>query len=368
MSQDTQNRSGLNQTAILLSGVAFGLALAGFGYGIADRLGPARQDNTAAASAVPVATAQNMTVAQPPLPVQMPAAPSPDPVAELTSDDIDIFYTDQADVMAFAFIRPSGQWMRFDATGNPTDIDAGQVPADIRVQAETRARAGTPTSQLVGDPAQQAAQAEASLPALTNPGSDLAINQLLADPEIASGIVSALDQLGSIHVPGASSNTTVYVFYDPRCPYCHGLFRALDGKVDMVWLPTIYLGDTPAGQQQSAAILGNVTETADAQGRRTVALEDDAGRLDRLRRAMNGESLPPGTLSEAGRYMLDENLAVLTQLYGRQPEFVAVPTSIQLKPDGSAVAYRGYHETITAQILDLDAASGSASNGEGAGQ
>lgn len=354
------DQSGSNEILAQLSRMETAMAeterrLVAVEAGPADTLSaaPAAQPATAPLAAIPAAP----TVA--PAPAAAPAATGDAALATLTGDDIDIFAA--PDGSTLAFIRPTKQWMKFDAQGVPTEIDAASVPAETRTAALARAAANTPTVQPVGDIDAGIAAAEQASADLADPTPDLAINQLLAQPDIAGKIVDALDRLGSIDVPGAGSKTRIFVFFDPRCPYCHRAFTALDGKVTMTWIPALALGDDADGQSRAAAILGTVTESTDASGKRSVALADDDDRLTRLRDAMNGKApAASATLTEAGRFLLDENMTVMNQLYGRQTHLLGVPTIIQTNPDGSAIAYRGYDEATVNEIIERDQKAASA--------
>lgn len=352
---------------VTISSLALGVSALALGFSflaVTDyRITARGKDQAVAASLPPQIPAAPPAPAVPTLTDQSSPVPPTSPasleLANLTSADIDIFQG-SGEVGAYAFIRPTKQWMIFAADGTPKEVSIESVPDTVRALAEQRAASAVPTEQPVADPGPQAERAQAALPAIANPDPDLAINALLAKPDIASGIISALDRLGTISVPPESDGTKatrLFVFFDPRCPYCHRTFTALDGKVEMVWIPTLALGDDPAGASLAAAILGPVSEGAGVDDKANRNLPDDPARLDRLRTAMRGETLVPGTLTDSGRFILEENQTVLKQLYGRQSNLLAVPTMIQTKPDGSAVAYRGYDESIVTEILDLERAT-----------
>lgn len=63
-------------------------------------------------------------------------------------------------------------------------------------------------------------------------------------------VIGLLDSLkGFKEDPSVKPEDTVYVIYDPRCPYCHGLFDRIHKEVDLKqkkitvkWLPTVALG------------------------------------------------------------------------------------------------------------------------------
>ena len=48
---------------------------------------------------------------------------------------------------------------------------------------------------------------------------------------------------------------TVYIFFDPRCPYCHAAFKALQSKVAARWIPVVVLGNPEDGRALARGIL-----------------------------------------------------------------------------------------------------------------
>ena len=63
-------------------------------------------------------------------------------------------------------------------------------------------------------------------------------------------VIGLLDSLkGFKEDPSVKPEDTVYVIYDPRCPYCHGLFDKIHNEIDLKqkkitvkWLPSVALG------------------------------------------------------------------------------------------------------------------------------
>ncbi len=58
----------------------------------------------------------------------------------------------------------------------------------------------------------------------------------------------------------APPTRTLYVFFDPRCPYCKQFYEATRSRPDIkgkaiVWLPTTILANKPAGAMQVAEIM-----------------------------------------------------------------------------------------------------------------
>lgn len=63
-------------------------------------------------------------------------------------------------------------------------------------------------------------------------------------------VIGLLDNLkGFKEDPSVKPEDTVYIIYDPRCPYCHGLFEKIHNEIDLKqkkitvkWLPSVALG------------------------------------------------------------------------------------------------------------------------------
>lgn len=104
-------------------------------------------------------------------------------------------------------------------------------------------------------------------------------------------VFTILDKLGGYKEdPSVSIENTIYVMYDPRCPYCHKLFevtRKLDQKgknVTIKWLPTVALGggDINSNEMKRAAVALHAKTTEelassfakDSQGMPTVSQQD----------------------------------------------------------------------------------------------
>ena len=122
----------------------------------------------------------------------------------------------------------------------------------------------------------------------------------------------------------------VYVFFDPNCPYCHKLFRALRpwvGKDDLQlrWVPVAVL--TPTSVTKAAAIL---------QARnRLEALKANEDNYGTNREAGPGGGIVPATsMTAPTRNMLKANNAVLDRagIYNAVPLMVfrTMPSGAQL--------------------------------------
>lgn len=86
--------------------------------------------------------------------------------------------------------------------------------------------------------------------------------------------IQILDKLKGFKEGDAGMENTVYIIYDPRCPYCHKLFertRSLDlakKGISLKWLPTVALGnggiESPEMRRAAAGIVAkNAQEFAE---------------------------------------------------------------------------------------------------------
>lgn len=75
-------------------------------------------------------------------------------------------------------------------------------------------------------------------------------------------IIQQLDNLAGVREGNAPPQDTVYLFFDPRCPYCHQAYRATRKAVQqgfsIKWIPTDVLGEPPgqpSGMRLASGIL-----------------------------------------------------------------------------------------------------------------
>lgn len=109
-------------------------------------------------------------------------------------------------------------------------------------------------------------EVEPEATAAAAPGqADLTPGQAIGDFDgEVPALFNALDGLGGFKEDASvAPEDTIYVLYDPRCPYCHKLFevtRDIDMKakgVTMKWLPTVALGSQgPEDPAVAQAALG----------------------------------------------------------------------------------------------------------------
>lgn len=75
-------------------------------------------------------------------------------------------------------------------------------------------------------------------------------------------IIQQLDKLAGVREGNSPPQDTVYLFFDPRCPYCHQAYRATRKAVQqgfsIKWIPTDVLGEPPgqpSGMRLASGIL-----------------------------------------------------------------------------------------------------------------
>ena len=116
-------------------------------------------------------------------------------------------------------------------------------------------------------------------------------------------LINILDQMGGFKEdPDVAPADTVYVVYDPRCPYCESLYNKLDAtdleskEITIKWLPTVALGaDGIEDPAVSVAAYG-------------LAAKDKAD----FASTFKADSAPDGYQPDTDSLMrLDENLAFL---------------------------------------------------------
>ena len=67
------------------------------------------------------------------------------------------------------------------------------------------------------------------------------------DPQSAASILKIIEKLGYIEgkTKPSAGKQYAYIFFDPRCPYCHKAFNALDSVIPIRWIPVPLLGNDP---------------------------------------------------------------------------------------------------------------------------
>lgn len=124
-----------------------------------------------------------------------------------------------------------------------------QAPAPVAAPVQTQAQ----VEQPVVPQAQE--QAQRSLAAPT--GFAMAVGKFKGE---VHPLVDILDKLkGFKYDESVAPADTVYIVYDPRCPYCEALLEKIstidlkEKQITIKWLPSLALGDTAEGKVLAAA-------------------------------------------------------------------------------------------------------------------
>lgn len=200
-------------------------------------------------------------------------------------------------------------------------------------------------SQPVASPVAQ----EASNQPMPTTNADTQINGI----ELAVGkyegevhpIVDILDDLqGFKYDESVPAADTVYIIYDPRCPYCHALFnkiQTIDLKAKQItikWLPTLALGeDSEAAKRAVASLTAKSVEEFGA----SFQSETDFSGI---------------TLSQSDQDALNENMAFLfeasDQTFGvNHPKSVPATFFINKKTGAPNMMYGASDDAVFKQIF-----------------
>lgn len=342
----------VSAAALVMSGAALGFVFA-----------------QANAQGVPMQAVAPVQAAAPaPVALASPGSPpasvlaQPVPTASEVGKDTRIAQSEDGSI--YAFDPGTGLSFRFDSQAGPVPISMDLLPADARARLVS---GGQSTPPMVDAAAleQQTALARAGISAQAGDQSRPPLNDMLGDTKVVSDIVASLDQAQGIVRPGPDGDTTpvVYGFFDPKCPYCHAAFEALDGKHPVKWMPLSVLG--PNGDRLHAYIMGDVQlgealpavspdDSSEPASQPTAHLTDDPGRGQRLAEVMLEEVSPPDAeLSDGHRFVLTENAEMFRLLSSGAEDMRAVPTFFVRAPDGTAVWHRGFDDSVPGTIAAI---------------
>lgn len=288
-----------------------------------------------------------------PLAAETAAAPAATPAPTLGGEgNARIAQSENGQI--YAYEPTSGLAFQFVVGGGaPLQIRPDQLPSDVRGRLLASTGAVAPT---VVDPnalASQAARAQSVIAASATNTRRPPINSLLqADPDSVSQIVEGLTRSQGIVRPAEGTegeDPTIFAFFDPRCPYCHGAYHGLDGEFTVKWIPVSVFG--PEGEENHAFLMGETergTEELDGQSIPTAALAGDAAaraaRLDEYMQEDHGRyRVPSGTaLDETQAMILAENAELFRILSRGAEDMRAVPSFFIVGEDGRAVWMQGY--------------------------
>lgn len=286
-------------------------------------------------------TTKTAIVTEAPNPMNNPAKATSDGIRVLTYEN-----------QPYAYDSSSGQFFVFDSQMNPSEAPQSEIPPQAVEQLITNAV----QAPVVGNTDAAFAEAMATNNAIAE-GDDLKINVLLADKDVASQTLAAFDKAAGIDLGGQSATPgkRVYVFFDPRCPYCHKLYADIAGKTSSKWLPTLALGADGAPLVNYILGNGTVEISTGADGKTSASMKPDAARPARLQEVVGDGAQPASTaaMTPETDFITRENETLMRVLYGAQEHLIGVPTVVVELPDGTAKVLRGYDEDTVKQILDL---------------
>lgn len=184
--------------------------------------------------------------------------------------------------------------------------------------------------------AEKTVPAAASKPMSISPELQASASQILS---IVSKLEGASSEAGRNEDNAALP--AIQIFFDPRCPYCHKLYAAIDGRAPIHWIPVSALSPQEGGIAYGAAIIQAENDRPGVGG--TEAL-----------RAAFDKSLTTGNPTDAQKASLDQNLGSFAQLVKTLPPTVqaGVPFALIPKRDGTFETHVGYGEGDEDAILN----------------
>lgn len=170
----------------------------------------------------------------------------------------------------------------------------------------------------------------------------------LSNPEIGRKVMTEVAKLHGVLIGAdgkkVDESQVVTIFFDPRCPFCHSLFRTISGKIPVKWVPIPVLAGTDAGISSSAFILS-------AKG------EAEASRAIETAFSYVGEGSVAHTPDDTQKWLaginptdqqkkdLQESVSAFVAIHkapGSDPTF-GVPSVLVPMADGSVTMHDGYN-------------------------
>jgi len=143
-------------------------------------------------------------------------------------------------------------------------------------------------------------------------------------------IIQQLDKLAGVREGNAAPQDTVYLFFDPRCPYCHQAYRATRKAVQqgfsIKWIPTDVLGEPP-GQPSGLRLASGILDSNSLDVLQLI-LTAPRSKLMEYDQKMPAPSQTPDSLSKQVR----ENNDFLMSVFENHPEIEkkGVPAGLML--------------------------------------
>lgn len=153
-------------------------------------------------------------------------------------------------------------------------------------------------------------------------------------------IIKVLDQAAGYKEGKGNATDTLYVFYDPRCKWCHEAYYTTRKYVSkgftIKWLPTLALGQSESGYRMAASIL-------------------QAPKADSLEKIFNRDESYQVDPTEKSRKNIDTNLEHLLALvagFEGKGARVSVPTGFYLnKRTGKIKKVEALSESINLEMV-----------------
>lgn len=201
-------------------------------------------------------------------------------------------------------LKESGQPTLFYTTKDGKTLVTGEL-LSVETGEHISAKIQEAFYKIAGQPSDTNAPAAPAAASANQP--DFTPGQAIGkwDGEVPKVFTETLDLLGGFKEdPSVSPADTVYMIYDPRCPYCTELFdvtRDIDLKakgVTIKWLPTVALGVSG----ENDPVIGQAAYGLDAKNTAEFALTFTQP---------SGSKPTVSTVTEAHQTALDANLELL---------------------------------------------------------
>ncbi|KXV69938.1 hypothetical protein AD951_04485 [Acetobacter malorum] len=167
----------------------------------------------------------------------------------------------------------------------------------------------------------------------------------LSVPSIGHEIMQQIVKLhGYVRPQGGSTaavdpSTVVTVFFDPRCPFCHRLYQAIDGKVPVRWIPVPVLANPEEGVRASAMILNAQGDKGRAMDEAFAYVGEGAVGHTVQQRQQWLDAIKP---TDSDKHLLQDNISAFVAVHKARPGSIGVPSVLIPHPDGSLTLRDGY--------------------------
>lgn len=167
----------------------------------------------------------------------------------------------------------------------------------------------------------------------------------LSVPSIGHEVMQQIVKLHGYVRPQAGSpaavdpSTVVTVFFDPRCPFCHRLFQAIDGKVPVRWIPVPVLANPEEGVRASVMILNAPGDKGKAMDDAFAYVGEGAVGHTMQQRQQWLDAIKP---TDSDKHILQDAISAFVAVHKARPGSIGVPSVLIPHPDGSVTLRDGY--------------------------